>query len=235
MGGRILEQMEAARRSPLFAGIADGELEPLLKCLQAQKRAYPRGSLIVSEGETVTQLGIVLSGRVYTVYEDTFGGRSIISTIEPGQNFCDAYACTAGQRTPVSVSAKTDCAVLMIEVSRILRPCGALGEQQRQLLENLVHLLAEKYAAMSRKLIHLSGRTTRRKLLSYLSEQMRLAGRNPFPMPYTQQEIADDLFTDRSGLSTEWNRLKKEGVLSVEGGLLRLNIPPCAGADCGEK
>ena len=111
--------MEAARRSPLFAGIADRELEPLLKCLQAQKRAYPRGSLIVSEGETVTQLGIVLSGRVYTVYEDTFGGRSIISTIEPGQNFCDAYACTAGQHTPVSVSAKTDCTVLMMKVQKV--------------------------------------------------------------------------------------------------------------------
>ena len=226
--------MEAIRRSPLFSGVEEKDLAPLLKCLLAQERAYPRGSRIVAEGDRVAQLGIVLTGRVYTVYEDSFGGRSILASLGPGQNFCDAYSCTAAQRAPVSVEAKTDCTVLMIEASRILSPGGVSCEQHQRLLENLVQLLAEKYAAMSRKLIHLSGRTTRRKLLSYLSEQMQLAGRNPFPMPYTQQEIADDLFTDRSGLSTEWNRLKKEGILSVRDGLLRLNIPPCAGADCGE-
>ena len=83
-------------------------------------------------------------------------------------------------------------------------------------------------------MIHLSGRTTYRKLLSYLSEQMRLAGGNPFTIPFNRQELADYLFVDRTGLSVQWSNLKAQGILSEKNGLYSLNITPCDGADCAE-
>ena len=103
------------------------ELLPLLQCLQAQKRVYPRGGLIFSEGERATQLGIVLTGRVNTVYEDVFGGRSIIGSMESGQLFCDAFACTEDQRLPVSVMAQTTalCCSSTFSASPHLRPTPA--------------------------------------------------------------------------------------------------------------
>lgn len=220
------------RENPLFRNVPEQDLLPLLECLQAQKRSYAKGGLIFSEGQAITQLGIVLTGRIHTVYEDVLGGRSIIDTMEPGRLFCEAFACTADRRLPVSVAAQTGSTVLLIEADRILHTCAHACRQHQQLCENLVHILAEKYTAMNCKVIHLSGRTTRRKLLSYLSEQMRLSGGQPFAVPFTQQELADYLFMERSGLSTEWNRLKKEGVLRPVGQKYTLHICPCRGADC---
>ena len=219
-------------QTPLFAGVEPQELLPLLECLQAQKRTCPKGTAIFAEGDPAHTLGIVLTGRVNTVYEDLLGGRSIIGAMKPGQLFCDAFACSTEQRMPVSVVAQVDSAVLLIDIQRVLHTCVHACRQHQRLTENLLHILADKYVALNLKMIHLSGRTTRRKLLSYLSEQMRLAGGGPFAVPFNQQELADYLFTDRSGLSTEWNRLKKEGVLKGQDGLYTLCAAPCAGADC---
>ena len=218
--------------NPLFAHVPQEALLPLLECLQAQKRSFAKGEIIFAADTRATQLGIVLTGRVYTMYEDMLGGRSILDTMEPGRLFCEAFSCTQQQHLPVSIAAQTDCTVLLIDTVRILHTCANACRQHQQLCENLVHILAEKYTAMSHKVIHLSGRTTRRKLLSYLSEQMRLAGGNPFALPFNRQELADYLFIERSGLSTELNKLQKEGILQFDNGMCSLQIPFCTGADC---
>lgn len=226
--------VELYQKCPLFCGVPQAELLPLLECLQAQKRTFPKSALIFPAGKVLNQLGIVLTGRIDTVYEDLMGGRSIIDTVEAGRLFGEAFACTEDQVLPVSIVAQTESTVLLIDVTRILHTCAASCLQHQLLCENMIHILASEYTAMNRKVIHLSGRTTRRKLLSYLSEQMRLAGGNPFFVPFTQQELADYLFIERSGLSTEWNRLKKDGLLQEESGRYLLHSCPCAGADCTE-
>lgn len=222
--------LQVYRKNPLFEGIEEGELSGLLGCLQARQAHYCRGSLIMEAGAVSTRLGIVLGGHIHVVSEDLLGNRSILSSVEPGQLFCDAFSCTKNQRLPVSIMAQTDCTVLMIEIDLILHTCAHACRQHRLLSENLVHILAEKYSALSEKVVHLSGRTTRRKLISYFSEQSRLAGEGAFSIPFNQQELADYLFIERSGLSTELNRLKKEGILRYGDGFFTLNTAGAAGA-----
>lgn len=215
--------LELYQKNPLFQGIREEELGSLLECLQARQSAYPKGSLILAAGDVSTRLGIVLSGHVHVVNEDLLGNRSILNSVGPGQFFCDAFSCTREQRLPVSVVAQTDCTVLMIETDLILHTCAHACSQHRLLSENLIHILAEKYTALSQKVVHLSGRTTRRKLISYFSEQSRMAQGKAFAIPFNQQELADYLFIERSGLSTEMNRLKKEGILHSRDGMFTLN------------
>ena len=224
----------ALLHNPLFSGIGEDELAPLLAALSAQERAFAKGRQILSAGSAADKLGLVLSGQVDTVYEDAIGGRSIISTFGPGQLFGDAFSCSTQQVLPVSIVAATDSVVVLIGIDRILHIREKDARQYQLLMENLLHILADKYVAISRKMVHLSGRTTRRKLLSYLSEQMRLAGGNPFTLPFNRQELANYLFIDRTGLSAEWSRLKRQGLLLEENGAVSLEIAPCEGADCAE-
>ena len=108
---------------------------------------------------------------------------------------------------------------------RFFHVCAGAKEYREKLSENLIHILAQKYVDLGCKVIHLSGRSTRRKLLSYLSEQFRFSEGKPFSIPFSQQELADYLFIERSGLSTELNRLKKEGILISSGGKFSLRVP----------
>jgi CRP-like cAMP-binding protein len=197
----------------LFDCIPKNDVAELLDCLGAEVRNYSKGDVICQSDTTVTRLGILLSGISRTESTNILGDRSIISIIKPGQLVCDAFSSTKSRTILIDITAQTKCSIMFIDTSKIYHPCSDLKGYGNQLSENLIHVLAQKYVDLSCKVIHLSGRSTRRKLLSYLSEQFMLAGGRSFQIPMNQQELADYLFVERSGLSTEFNNLKKEGVL----------------------
>ena len=83
-------------------------------------------------------------------------------------------------------------------------------------------LLAEKNILQSRKIRHISRRSTREKLLSYLNEQAAIHRSPQFIIPFTRQELADYLCVDRSAMSAELSRLQIEGVLSYHKSAFKL-------------
>ena len=56
-------------------------------------------------------------------------------------------------------------------------------------------------------------RTTRDKVLSYLSAEAQRLGSCEFDIPFSRQQLADYLAVDRSGLSYELGKLRDEGLL----------------------
>ena len=95
----------------------------------------------------------------------------------------------------------------------------------------LVGLLARKNLRLSEKIRHLTRRTTREKLLSYLSAQRQRCGRDSFTIPFDRQQLADYLAVDRSAMCTQLGRLRREGLLSCRGRRFTLHIP---GGQSGE-
>ena len=79
---------------------------------------------------------------------------------------------------------------------------------------DLLRVLAANAYQLTRKIAHTAQRTTREKLLSYLSECARQADGPCFDIPFNRQELADYLSVDRSAMSAELGRLRDEGVLT---------------------
>ena len=75
---------------------------------------------------------------------------------------------------------------------------------------------AKKNLALTRKLSHMSKRSTREKLLSYLSGQSLAAGCDQFEIPFNRQQLADYLCVDRSAMSNELCKMRDEGMLSFD-------------------
>ena len=69
---------------------------------------------------------------------------------------------------------------------------------------------------LNRKIEHIVKRTTRDKLMSYLSSQSALNGKNEFDIPFNRQELADFLSVDRSAMSNELSKLQKEGMIEFK-------------------
>ena len=66
---------------------------------------------------------------------------------------------------------------------------------------------------MHKKIEVTAKRTTRERLLTYLSITAKEKGGNVFDIPFNRQELADYLEVDRSGLSAEIGKLKREGII----------------------
>lgn len=199
--------------SPLFQGIKEEDIKSMLSCLGGSIRNYGKNEVILMEGEPVGKVGVVLRGRVQVMNEDVFGNRTILEQVGEGALFGAAYACAEVDRSPVSVVSLEDSAILQLDVRRVLKVCPAACQFHQELIGNMVHILAGKNVLLGEKIRHISGRTTREKLLSYLSDQSKRAGDSHFIIPFDRQGLADYLCVERSAMSAELGRLKKEGIL----------------------
>lgn len=56
-------------------------------------------------------------------------------------------------------------------------------------------------------------RTTRSKIMSYLSAEAQRLGKYEFDIPFSRQQLADYLAVERSGLSLELGKMRSEGLL----------------------
>lgn len=198
---------------PLFDHIEPVHLDAMTGCLDAKVVSVRKSTVIFEEGSPAKHIGILLSGRVQMVRTDYYGNRSIMMHIEAGHLFGEAFACADVESLPVSLIALEDSEIMLLDCRRILTTCSSACEFHSRLIFNLLKIVSKKNLALHQKAEITSQRTTREKLLTYLMQQAKLQGTDRFTIPFDRQALADYLEVDRSGLSAELSRLKKEGVL----------------------
>ena len=197
----------------LFRGTTPQEVQSILECLQAEKKHYQKSDVIYHAGDSVTSLGMVLSGSVSIENDDLWGNKSILDRIGPGQVFAETYACVSGEALMVSVVAAEASDILFMNVSRLLRICPHACEHHGKLIRNLLTISAQKNLNLSRRIFHTSSKSIRGRLLSYLSFQAVRQGRRDFTIPFNRQQLADYLSVDRSAMSNELCKLRDAGIL----------------------
>ena len=116
----------------------------------------------------------------------------------------------------VSVVADENGFVMWLSVLRVLSTCSNACEHHSLMIRNLLSSLAKSNLRASEKLTHVSRRTTREKLLSYLSAEAIRQGRNEFFIPFNRQQLADYLSVERSAMSAELSRMQKEGLIATD-------------------
>ena len=209
-------------RSSLFDGIDHNDLEALLHCLGARERRSPQGSAVLRVGDVTTCMGLVLEGAVRLEKEDYWGNRTILASFGPGQSFAEVYACEPGLPLDLNVVAAEDALVLLMDVRRVTSLCPASCAFHARLVRNLLGIVARRAHALTRKIEHTSQRTTRAKLLSYLSDQAKAAEASRFAIPFDRQELADYLSVDRSAMCAELSRMRKEGIIDFHKNVFEL-------------
>ena len=201
------------RKCSLFSEIEDQHLIAMMSCLGAKRVSFEKKYTIFAEGNPAKYIGILLSGSAQIVRHDYYGNRSIVSGVMPGELFGESFACAGMEVLPVSIVANEPCEVLLIDSSHVLHTCTNGCEFHRRMIYNLMRDLAAKNIMFHQKLDITAKRTTREKLLAYLAYMEQQTGTHEFEIPFDRQELADYLEVDRSGLSAEIGKLRREGVL----------------------
>lgn len=210
------EFLPVIQTCPLFDGIKTADLPGMLGCLGARTLVVPKGSSVFNEGDAPVYIGIVLTGAVQLLRTDYYGNRSIVAHIGQRQLFGESYAFSGAHALPVSVVADEDSQILLLDSRRITTCCSSACEFHNRVIFNLLHLVATKNLLLHQKIQITSRRTTREKLMTYLLSQAKHHGSSRFTIPYDRQALADYLEVDRSGLSAEISKLRREGVLECE-------------------
>lgn len=204
---------DVLRKCPLFIGIYDEDLSCLLGCLGAQESTYKKGDTIMSEGTPAKYLGIVLNGKVQIERVDYYGNRRILTSIGASQIFGESFVCAGLDKMPVDVVAVEDASILLINAHRITQSCSNACSFHSRLIFNLLNIVAKKNLIFHEKIDISSKRSTREKLMTYLLLEAKKHGSDTFTIPYDRQELADYLNVERSGLSAEISKLRKERMI----------------------
>ena len=179
--------------APLFKDVPPEEINVMLQCLGTEERDYDKGETIFHAGDVIHNIGLVLTGRVQIENDDVWGNKSVMESVGPGFAFAESYACLPGE--PLMVSACT---------------------HHNRLIQNLLYISSQKNLNLSRRIFHTSSKSIRGRLLSYLSFQASKAGSRDFCIPFNRQQLADYLSIDRSAMSAELGKMRKEGILETD-------------------
>lgn len=207
------QYFESLKTCPLFDGIGQSELPGMLNCIEAHVSAYIKNQTILREGDPVGTVGIVLSGRIQVEKNDYNGNRTLLARLEPPELFGEAFACAGVQRLPVSVTSVQDSEVMLIPCKRMITACANCCAFHTRVIHNLLHIVAEKNLMLNQKIEVISKRTTKEKLMAFLLVQAKQHNSRMFSIPYDRQALADYLGVERSAMSAELGRLRREGKI----------------------
>lgn len=199
-------------KTALFRGCSEEDIAVMEKHLDFKTVKYKKGTVILSEGTVISDIGLVLYGSIQIEYVDIWGNKSILGTVNAGGVFAEAYACVPGEPVMIDVIANEDTEILFVSVPKIFAHCSFCNSQSR-LIQNLVKISAMKNLQLSRRALHTSPKTIRGRLLSYFSHQVLMQGSRRIKLPFDRQQLADYLNLDRSALSKELGKMKKDGLI----------------------
>jgi len=208
--------IEILKRTQLFSGVSETEISAMLHCLQARMLTIRKGEYVYREGEHLENISVLVKGKLLVQNNDFWGNRNIINVLHVGEMFGEAYVAPESGTLPNDVVAEEDSIVIFFNVRKILTVCSAACRFHSMVIQNLFFAISEKNRKLVQKIGHMSKRSTRAKLLSYLSDEAKRHNSSHFTIPFTRQQLSDFLCVDRSAMSNELCKMRDEGLLEFE-------------------
>ena len=216
------EFVPVLKRTKLFSGVGDDDISTMLSCLEARLLTYKKGEYVLRQGEHLSDILVLAEGRLHIQRDDYWGNRSILGHIGVGEIFGEAYVAPESGTLLNAVIAVEDSAVFFFDVKRVISTCSSACRFHTMVVQNLFFAISEKNRGLVQKLDYMSRRTTREKLLSYLSEEAKKQNSASITLPFNRQQLADYLSVDRSAMSNELCKMRDEGLLEFEKNRFRL-------------
>ena len=210
------------KKTKLFSGVGEDDVTSMLSCLGARLKSYKKGEFVLRQGEHLSDIVVLVDGKLHIQKDDYWGNRSILGLIDVGEMFGEAYVSPESSSLLNDVVAVEDSTAIFFDVKRIITTCPSACRFHSMVVQNMFFAISEKNRKLVQKLGHMSKRTTREKLISYLSEEAGRQNSSNFSIPFNRQQLADFLSVDRSAMSNELCKMRDEGLLEFEKNRFRL-------------
>ena len=210
---------------PMFAAFGEDQLRMLMSMVS--RRAAPRGTVVVTEGDRTDFLYVVISGRLKVMMGEANGKEVILGILGPGEFFGEMGLIDDGPRS-ASVVAIEPCELLLL-TRRDFKRCMA---ESYETAMAVMRVLVRRLRAADRKIASLAmldvyGRVAR--LLLDMSEDV--GGQRVVTKRLPKQDIAKMIGASREMVSMVMRDLELSGYFEVRGSTIVLRdtgAPPDA-------
>lgn len=209
-------QHKALRHFRLFEGLNEEEITRALACLGARQKQFAKGEYLMLAGDPTRDTVLIVTGSALVIREDYWGNRSVLSVLGAGDLLAEALSGADGHPLSVSVQAAESTQALYLNIQNFMdhhcNHCTLKAHLNRAMLD----IIIADHQKLLQKIEDSNQRSTRAKLMSYLSRQALTAGSNSFRIPFNRQALADYLGVDRSAMSKEMSLMAREGLIAYQ-------------------
>lgn len=201
------------QKSMLFRGMTETEISNALQVLEAREKNFQKSETLLIAGMITERMGLVLEGSVTIESNDVWGNRTIISHVGKGQVFAETYALLENEPMLVDVTASEDCRILFLRSGRIQSLKSSLEPWTLKYVTNLLTISMHKNLILSGRSFHTAPKTIRGRVMAYLNSVSLQRHSREFDIPFDRQQLADYLNLERSALSKEIGKMRREGLI----------------------
>lgn len=208
--------MQVLKKSKLFSGISEEDISAMLHCLDARILRYNKDEYVFRQGNLITDISILVDGTLHIQGYDYWGNCNIINAINSGELFGESYALSTDAAILNDVIAIEDSTIILLDARKIISVCSSNCKFHSLVVQNLFHAISEKNIHLVQKLKHIQKRSTREKLISYLSAESVKQNSPVIYIPFNRQQLADFLSVDRSAMSNELCKMRDDGLIKFK-------------------
>lgn len=205
-------------KNPVLKGISEEDWKQMQEAGCLRGACFKKNEVIFRMGEMIHEIGMIISGGAHIQTADPLGNLSILSDVEEGEVFGESYAFC---REPlmVEVVAAKDTHLLFLDADLL-----QVGNEswKKKIKENMLQISLRKNLLLSQRIFCTSPKTVRERVLTFLTAQSVRQKGNNIEIPFNRQQMADYLNVDRSALSKELGKMKRDGILDFHKNVFRL-------------
>lgn len=216
-----MEYFGELSRTKIFASANEFECQAMMFCFKTRFKTFDKNEKIISQGEPMEDVVLILKGSATAENIDDDGEISILMRVKKNEVYGLESAYAGEQIYKDSLVANEKTLVMFMNKHRLITPCENRCKRHEIVIKHITQILADRNILLLDKLYHMSKKTIREKLLSYF-KTLTNDHNSYFDLPFNKTELANYLGVDRSAMCTELKRMKDEGLIDFDKRSFRL-------------
>lgn len=203
-----MKYLESVINSGLFNNLKKSEYIEAFEQLRVTGKTYSKGEAIFYEGDPISSICIIERGSVCGEKTYHNGEVHIIEVFEENSIIGLEVAMSRTKKAAVDYICNEETTMVFISMASITK-----SDYASKIQSMLIYNLADSNIRTANKVEILARRSLRERILIYLNILSKKAGSNTVTVRMNREQLAQFLCVNRSALSNELNKLKKEGII----------------------
>ena len=207
-----MKHLEGIIESGLFSEINKRDYIEAFEQLKITGRRYKKNEVVFYEGDLIDKICIIREGSIRSekVYPD--GELHIVDVFDTGSIFALEVSSSRTKKAAVDYISNEESIVVFVSMHSIER-----NAYREAINRAMLHMLSDANIKMAHKIEILAERGLRDRIMVYLNVLRGKAGDNTVTVKMSREQLAQFLCVNRSALSNELNKMKKEGLIDFKG------------------
>ncbi len=207
----------------LFRDFTDSEIKLIKTSFPSLSKIYDKGEIILNQGDYTRHVGIIIEGRLICCKYHYDGSSQLLQLLGRG-DFIGLEAISSSYLTsPYTIISDDFSTVAVFPYIDFLASPEIDEKMKLHLMGNVLNIVADDIIRKMYKIDVLSKRTLQERVLTYLSIISEKKKSRTIDIGMTQEQFAYYLCVNRSVLSKELNKMKRNRLIDFKGSVYTIN------------